>query len=147
MFNLTTYKYRYSIRSKIKEPIFNGIYIVLNVNKELPYTKILRNNKDLFINNGLNIGDRDFKKYFIVETINIDKTNNILTPNLICFLSEFRKKYKINFEMVLKDNICIRVFIKKLFKPSLFSKNILKKSIYDYYIIRKLILGIDENIN
>lgn len=88
-----------------------------------------------------------FDEYFNIYARDMDKTKDSLSSNLKNFLLDFRKKYKLEFDIVLNEKIYVRFYTKDMFKLKVFDNPIDEESIYQFYAITKFIEGLLEVLN
>ena len=87
----------------------------------------------------------DFDTYFNLIENHIEDEKLIL--DLKNFLTEFRKKYKIKFDIVIKNKIYVKFYTKNMFELKFFNTPINEESIYQFYVITKFIKEFLEILN
>lgn len=129
MMDLDLYKMHKSHRGKQLPDyhFFVGSLVIIDksVNNHI---KII-SNKINDLDSELSNDNCEFEKYF--------KTDSLVSSDLKNFLLDFRNKYKLEFDIVLKDKIYVRFYTKNMFEPKLFGNPIDETSIYQYYAITK----------
>ena len=129
--------------------VFLGMFVYFRCNKNIgTYIEILKNKST-----GTKQGDRmqmdsgEFEKYFNVFSNNKIIAMQLLTSDVMTDLIDFYNKYKINFEIVIReDTVYMRFFTGNMFEPKI-SKNPIDKSVlFVYYSILKFIIEISNKI-
>ena len=135
-------------------------HILLNLSREEFEKYRNLNKKNLAQKNEINyITENDiFNRFFDVYTNDLNKAKSFLTPELLEFIAKFRVKYKVDFEILIKDKIYIRLFksenrLYSHYKRNLmfdekimFSKDGDNISAIQYYVITKFIKEFVEKI-
>lgn len=147
------------VATSTTENVFNGIFSTVILDKTIPsYTKI--NTENLEYNTSYALGatnsllkyiemdNSDFNKVLHVYSNNRLNTHEILTSDILDYLTEFYKKYKVNFQIVFTGNyIYFRFFINQLFTTSFMGNLFNENNFALCYIIITFILDIIEKIS
>ena len=147
------------VATSTSENVFNGVFATVILDKTIPsYTKI--NTENLEYNTPYALGatnsslkyiemdNSDFNKILHVYSNNKLNTHEILTSDILDYLTEFYKKYKVNFQIVFTENyVYFRFFINQLFTPSFMGNLFNKNNFALCYIIITFILDIIEKIS
>ena len=147
------------VATSTAENVFSGIFSTVILDKTIPsYTKI--NTENLEYNTPYALGttnsllkyiemdNADFNKFLHVYSNNRLNTHEILTSDILDYLTEFYKKYKVNFQIVFTGNyVYFRLFINQLFTPSFMGNLFNKNNFALCYIIVTFILEIIEKIS
>lgn len=80
--------------------VFNGLFSKINMNKSINSELIIRNRVGMFNKNKLEMDSQEFEKYFDVVSDNKIIGMQILTPDIMEILVDFRKKTKINYDIM-----------------------------------------------
>ena len=141
------------------ENIFNGIFSTVVLDKTIPsYTKI--NTENIEYNTTYALGatnsllkyiemdNADFNKILHVYSNDRLNTTEILTSDILDYLTEFYNKYHVNFQLVFTGNhVYSRFFINQLFTPSFMGNLFNKNNFALCYIIITFILDIIEKLS
>lgn len=126
------------------------------INFETYYTLPFRNNDDKF-----DIKRNYFEGVFVILDLkrnfnNIDirkkqinkfsNGNQKLENEIMQYISEYKEKYKIEFDIILKDKVYIKFYIKNMFEPTLFGNILDRKMIRKYVVTINFIEGLAEII-
>lgn len=147
------------VATSTSENVFNGVFATVILDKTIPsYTKI--NTENLEYNTPYALGatnsslkyiemdNSDFNKILHVYSNNKLNTHEILTSDILDYLTEFYQKYKVNFQIVFTGNyVYFRFFINQLFTPSFMGNLFNKNNFALCYIIITFILDIIEKIS
>ncbi len=147
------------VATSTSENVFNGVFATVILDKTIPsYTKI--NTENLEYNTAYALGatnsslkyiemdNSDFNKILHVYSNNKLNTHEILTSDILDYLTEFYQKYKVNFQIVFTGNyVYFRFFINQLFTPSFMGNLFNKNNFALCYIIITFILDIIEKIS
>ena len=130
------------------EYIFNGIFAVTTGEKSIDgYIKIAKNQILKFEEN-TSMDSEEFEKEFDVFSDNEILTMQILTPDIMESLLEFKNKYDIDFEIVInKNKVYLRFFVRNMFEPKIFGNSMDKELLLIYYVILDFIIKVTEKIN
>lgn len=126
---------------------FLGIFALTTGNKDIrTCIKIL--NKSIKSENRVEMDSEEFEKYFNVYAENKILTMRILTPDIMEYLTDFRNKFKMNYEIVFRDStIYFRFFTGDMFEPKVFGSSMDKELLLTYYNIFNFIVEITKKIN
>lgn len=147
------------VATSTTENVFNGIFATVILDKAVPsYTKI--NTENLEYNTSYALGatnsllkyiemdNSDFNKVLHVYSNNRLNTHEILTSDILDYLTEFYKKYNVNFQIVFSGNyVYFRFFISQLFTPSFMGNLFNENNFALCYIIITFILDIITKIS
>lgn len=124
---------------RIDTVLFEGLFSIITFDKEIPtYIKITKNKVNIPKEDFENIDLEEFKKYFDVYTEDENMFKNILNYDIMKYIIDFYKKYKLEFGIVFYNNkIYLRFLTSPVFKLNLFNKSMYKKSIFiDFYTLK-----------
>ena len=141
------YVSKYINYKRIKK-IFKGSFVSIEYkNTYADNFKIL--DKTQIINQDMVVEyNNKFDKYFSTEFEIYKEPSKMLTADLKEFIADFREKYKIKFDISVKENkIYIRFFSGDMWKINLSKEHIDKMSIYKYYVITKFAKELVEKLN
>ena len=141
------YVSKYINYKRIKK-IFKGSFVSIEYkNTYADNFKIL--DKTQIINQDMVVEyNNKFDKYFSTEFEIYKEPSKMLTADLKEFIADFREKYKIKFDISVKENkIYIRFFSGDMWKANLSKEHIDKMSIYKYYVITKFAKELVEKLN
>ncbi len=143
---MDSYFYRLISNGKTtyRQSVFCGNLVIIDKNEEDKNIKIIdkKINDMAMENQDVNY---DFDTYFNLIENNIEDEKLIL--DLKNFLTEFRKKYKIKFDIIIKNKIYIKFYTKNMFEVKFSNTPINEDSIYQFYVITKFIEEILEILN
>jgi len=142
----------YAIRGKYsrKEEIFQGIFAQTRCGKNIgTYVKISKNKvKILKKSDTVEMDSREFEKYFDIYSENRVIAMQILTSDIMESLIEFYNKYKLDYEIVFRNNtVYMRFFTGEMFEPEIFANSMEKKLLFTYYFIFKFVVDFSSKIN
>lgn len=137
-------------KSSHTEEIFQGIFAYTKCNKNLgTYIKVSRNK--LKISTGkdrVEMDSEEFERYFDVYSENKIVAMQLLTSEIMETLINFYTKYKLDYEIVFRNNnIYIRFFTGPMFEPRIFGNSMDKQLLFIYFCIMKFIVEITEKVN
>lgn len=129
---------------------YEGIFSVTKLNISLPEElRIIKNS--LYLKNDYNkvkLDSQEFEKYFDVYSNSNILAFEILTHDIMEELVEFYNTYKINFELVLKnENIYIRFDTGSMFEPNILKKSNDMNTLWVYYNILMFVTNLTIKIN
>ena len=129
--------------------IYEGIFSVTKLNKYISdEVKIKKNSIILKKNNRIELDSEDFEKYFDVYSKSNILTNQILTQNVMEKLVQFYNTYKIDFEIIIKNNnIYIRFNTGAMFEPNILRKSNDINTLWVYYNVLKFVISITNDFN
>lgn len=138
-----------STKIHYSEEIFQGIFAqtkcAINVES---YIKISKNKIDILQNNRVEMDSTEFEKHFNVYSENKILAMQVLTSDIMMILLEFYNKYKIDYEILLKNHdIYLRFFVEPIFEPSIFKNSMDKKLLAQHFGILKFVLDVTREIN
>lgn len=141
------YVSKYINYKRIKK-IFKGSFVSVEYkNKYADNFKII--GKTEIIDQDIMVEDNNkFDKFFSTEFEIYKEPSKLLTEDLKQFIADFREKYKIKFDISVKENkIYIRFFTGDMWKANLSKEHIDKMSIYKYYVITKFAKELVEKLD
>lgn len=130
--------------------VFQGIYTKTQCNKDIgTYIKISKNQFKLFRKKDrVEMDSQEFEKYFDIYSENKILTMQLLTSDIMAILVDFYNKYKIEYEIVIKNNkIHMRFFTGAMFEPKIFGNSMDKELLLKYYCILKFIVDVTKQVN
>lgn len=132
--------------------VFHGIFCNIGNAKNIKTTlKIHINKKKMnMIKNKkkLEMDSSEFEEYFDVYTDNKIVAMQILTTDVMEMMIEYLKKYKIMYELTIKENqIYIRFHTGEVFEPKMNRKALDYDMLNKYYGILDFILNVTRQIN
>ena len=107
----------------IKRNYFEGVFVVLDLK--------------------MNFNNKGIRKNIQNE---FSKENQKITNELLNYISDYKDKNKLKFDIVLKEKVYIKFYIKNMFAPNLFGKILDKKMIYNYWNLINFLEGLAEII-
>ena len=120
--------------------MFNGTFIIVDKNTNMDIKILNKTTYNVNEEKYLYINHDKIIEYFRIYAKDENIAKSVLTVNLLDFISEFREKYQIEFEIVFKDKIYIKFYTKDLFyRDGMSAKNIDKFSAGQYYIVVKFV--------
>ena len=137
-------------RNRHTEEIFQGIFGLSKCNKNInTYIKVSKNKFKLFDNNArLEMDSQEFEKYFDIYSEDKILAMRILTADTMEYLIKFYEKYKLEFEIVFRnDKIYLRFFTGPMFEPKIFGNSMDKELLFVYYSILDFVLQVTKKIN
>lgn len=137
-------------RSRHTEEIFQGIFGLSKCNKNInTYIKVSKNKFKLFDNNArLEMDSQEFEKYFDIYSEDKILAMRILTADTMEYLIKFYEKYKLEFEIVFRnDKIYLRFFTGPMFEPKIFGNSMDKELLFVYYSILDFVLQVTKKVN
>ena len=150
MCNLNLQYVAYAENAKHVENIFNGMFAYTNIDKNIKSVIKINENKIKFAEekNIVNMDNAEFEKYYDVYSEDKILTMRILTADIMEYLVEFRNKYNLKYEIIIKNNrIYLRFFVGEIFEPRIFKSAIEKEHLYKYYLITKFMIDITAKMN
>lgn len=130
---------------------YAGIFSVSTINKNLPNEVRIKKNKNLFYGksqNQVEMDSNEFEKYFDVFSDSNILSMELLTHDIMQLIVEFYKNYKINFEIVLKENnIYIRFDTGAMFEPNILKKSSDMRTLWIYYRVLKFVTSFTIKMN
>lgn len=132
------------------EEIFQGIFAKVISSKNIDTTvKISRNKlKILDSKNRIQMDSGEFEESFDVYANDKITAMRILTSDVMECLIDFKNKYKLDFEIVFKNNIIYaRFFTGPMFEPKIIGNAMDESLIFRYYTILKFIIEITQTVN
>lgn len=120
-------------RGKKRTVFFNGVFVSID------YKNINYDNFELIEKSETCIeASNKFDKFYNIYLSDNKSISKILTDDLKEFIVNFREKYKIKFDISVKENkIYIRFFTGEMWQSNVSKEPIDKLSIYKYYVITK----------
>ena len=93
-----------------------------------------KNKIDMLQNNRVEMDSSEFEKHFNVYSENKIVAMQVLTSDVMMILLEFYNKYKIDYEILLRDKkIYLRFFVGPIFEPPIFKNSMDKKLLLQHY--------------
>ena len=130
--------------------IFNGLFMIINLSKNLNMKMKILNDKEGINENRhrLKMDSSEFEKYYDVFTTNAILAMRILTSNIMEELIQFIKETNIKYEISIRDDkLYIRFHTGNMFEPASISKYSLdKETLYRYYKILEFAFNVSEEI-
>lgn len=127
-----------------------GIFSITQLNKFLPNEIRIKKNKYLmnFSEPKVQMDSKEFEKYFdVYSNFNI-LAMEILTHDIMEELVRFYDKYKIEFEIVIKNNnIYIRFNTGVMFEPNILKKSGDMETLWIYYNVLNFVTNVTVKIN
>lgn len=119
------------------ETIFSMIIATIHMNKNVDEEIRISKNKVILKNkNNVLMDSTEFERYFDVYSSNKILTMQFLTTDVLSLITDFYQKYKINMEIVIReDKIYIGFDTGVVFEPHIFQKSIDIKTLWIYYSI------------
>ncbi len=128
-------------------PILMEIDIKVKSNNEIKDRLEIVKNKTKNNLGDSNMIDEEFREYFKVYS-NDETTKNLLTDYLMKILIDFRKKYKIDYNIIFENNtINLTFFTRTIIKPGGYRKSRNKQLLFNYYCVLKIIIEFTKEIN
>lgn len=130
-------------------PVYEGSYIIVEKNPNINL-KIIFDKYDYKFdeNELLKIDDEKFNKYYKAYSNDKENAVNFLTSELLNFITDFREKYQIKFEIVFKDKIYIKFYTEDMFgRERITAKNDDKVLVSQYYVMIKFVSELIEILN
>lgn len=140
------YKIIHGRKGSNRRYIFNGNLTIIDKGINNNHIKIISNKVNDLDSENIG-GNYDFNTYFKVFARDMETLDSYLTSDLKNLLLDFRNKYKIEFDIVLKDKIYIRFYTKNMFELKIFGNPIDEITIYQYYAITKFAEELVELLN
>ena len=137
-------------KNRHTEEIFQGIFGLTKCSKDInTYIKISKNKIKLFDNNSrVEMDSQEFEKYFDIYSEDKILAMRILTADTMEYLINFYEKYKLEFEIVFRnDKIYLRFFTGPMFEPKVFGNSMDKELLFIYYSILDFVLQVTKKIN
>lgn len=144
MADIVAYEYFDIGRYKRGDTLFKGNFMVITTSKKYERVEV-RLNKFKFLDSRkkINIGEEKFCKYFKVYAES-NEIEECLSGSMIEFLSDFREKYDIDFEIIFEDKIYIKFYTNDIFEPKINRKAIDQYSIYKFFVLTKFAREIEK---
>ena len=132
------------------EQIFDGLFAITTCNKDIEtYIKITKDKRDFFGGKDrTNMDSEEFEKLFNVYSEDRILAVRLLTSDIMNMLIDFYNKYKLTFEIVIRNNnIYLRFRTGAMFEPKIFGNSMDKELLYIYYCILEFVLQLTRQIN
>lgn len=136
--------------NKCRHDIFRGMFVQAKYNKNIgAYMKVSLNKlKSFNSKDKVEMDSSEFEEYFDIYSDNKIVAMQILTSDIMQFLTDFYIKYKINYEIVFRnDTLYMRFFTGSMFEPTLLKNAMDKELLYMYYFIMNFIMDILKKVN
>ena len=129
--------------------LYEGIFAVIQLNNNInEEVRIKKNNYFSSNMNKIEMDSKEFEKYFDVYSNSDIITMEILTHDIMEELVQFYDKYKIKFEIVIKNyNIYIRFDTGAVFEPNILRKSNDINTLWIYYNILNFVTSFTIKIN
>lgn len=131
--------------------LYEGIFSVTEINQYLQDKVIIKKNKYMFKDNDykkIGMDSEEFEKYFDVYSTSSMLAMEILTHDIMEELVEFYNTYRIEFEIVFKDNhIYIRFDTGVMFEPNILKKSNDLSTLWVYYNVMNFAISLTMRIN
>lgn len=138
-----------SARNELLDLIYEGIFSTSFLNNRVYDEVTIKTNKVLFKDtNIVEMDSSEFEKYFDVYSNSNILSMEILTHDIMEELVNFYVKYKIKFEIVIKNNnIYIRFDTGSMFEPNILRKSNDINTLWVYYSILNFVTNFSFKIN
>ena len=136
--------------NECRHDIFRGMFVQAKYNKNIgAYMKVSLNKlKSFNSKDKVEMDSSEFEEYFDIYSDNKIVAMQILTSDIMQFLTDFYIKYKINYEIVFRnDTLYMRFFTGSMFEPTLLKNAMDKELLYMYYFIMNFIMDILKKVN
>lgn len=130
--------------------IYEGIFSITQLNNYISEEIRIKKNQYIKKNNSnkIEMDSAEFEKYFDVYSSSDIVTMEILTHDIMEELIQFYDKYKIKFEIVIKNyNIYIRFDTGAVFEPNILKKANDMNTLWVYYNILNFVTKLTIKIN
>lgn len=137
-------------RTETTIEVFKGIFAKTECDKDIgTCIKISKNQLKLFRNKDrVEMDSQEFEKYFDIYSEDKILTMQLLTSDVMTTLIDFYEKYKIDYEIVIRNNtIYMRFFTGSMFEPKVFGNSMDKKLLFSYFCILKFIVDVTKEVN
>lgn len=137
-------------RNSHTEEIYQGIFAYTRGKKDIgTYIKISKDKlKVLASQDRVEMDSEEFEKYFDVYSENKIVAMQLLTSEIMVTLIGFYNKYKLDFEIVFRNNsIYVRFFTGPMFEPRIFGSSMDKQLLFTYFCILRFCIEITEKVN
>lgn len=138
---------------RTRSTVFYGIFGQVECAKNLPGVIKIRSDKGFLgklfqSKTKIEMDSSEFEKHFDVFGNNPIIVMQILTADIMEMLIEFKEKYKIKYELTIKDGmIYIRFHTGGVFEPKLFDKSLDYDTLKRYYDIMDFIFSVSRRVN
>lgn len=129
---------------------YSGIFSFTMLDKSINNEVIIKKNRFLIKRRSklVNLDSFEFEKYFDVYSSSNIIATEILTHDVMEDLVSFYKKYKIRFEIIIKNRkIHIRFDTGIMFAPNIFKKSNNLKTLWVYYNILNFVISLTIKLN
>lgn len=140
----------YNNNGEFLNMVYEGIFSVTKLNNYV--TGEIRIKKNQYTlknkNNKVEMDNNEFEKYFDVYSDSNILAMEILTHDIMEELVQFYKTYKINYEIVIKNNnIYIRFDTGVMFEPNILKKSEDMNTLWVYYSVLKFVINFTVKVN
>ena len=135
---------------KFSYKIWNGVFSFSKINRKIDGELRIKRNKLLkqYNKQRIELDSTEFEKYFDVYGNSNIFGFEILTHEVMEEIVQFYNMYKIDFEIVIKENrIYIKYDVGDIFEGAIFSKSTNMKSLWVCYSIINFIINLTTKIN
>ena len=144
---------RYVENKKYIDKVFEGIFVIFEIDKEIKDTIEIRNQKiKSKIKEGfITMNSQDFEDSFKVYSNNEELAKAVLNEKIIKIITDCYEKYKLKFDLVFnKEKIYIRIYTGEIFEPVVYERIPNKERTLRHYTfikcIKELCMALEENI-
>lgn len=137
-------------KGEFKNMVYEGIFSVTELNSYLTDEIRVKKNRYILKNNynKVEMDSKEFEKYFDVYSDSNILAMEILTHDIMEELVQFYNTYRIEFEIVIKNNnIYIRFNTGVMFEPNILKKSNDMNTLWIYYNVLKFITNVTIKIN
>ncbi len=137
-------------KGEFLDMIYEGIFSVTQLNIHIPNEIRIIKNKYIKKDNykKVQMDSKEFEKYFDVYSTSDILSMEILTHDIMEELVQFYEKYKIKYEIIIKDNnIYIRFDTGVMFEPNILKKSNDVNTLWIYYNILIFTINLTTKIN
>lgn len=135
---------------KFSYKIWNGVFSFSQINTKIDGELRIKRNKLLKVYNKkrIELDSVEFEKYFDVYGNSNILGLEILTHEVMEEILQFYNMYKIDFEIVIKENrIYIKYDVGDIFEGTIFSKSTNMKSLWVFYNLINFVINLTTKIN
>lgn len=140
----------YNNNGEFLNMVYEGIFSVTKLNNYVTGEIRIKKNQYILKNkhNKVEMDNNEFEKYFDVYSNSNILAMQILTHDIMEELLQFYNTYKINCEIVIKDNnIYIRFDTGVMFEPNILKKTEDMNTLWVYYSVLKFVTNFTVKVN